>query len=299
MPTLDVAGHAVGIPSVLLLGIVVGLVAGMFGIGGGFILTPLLSVFFGIPLPVAVGTGLCQMVGTSTVALLRHRELGQGERRFDALMMGGSIVGVGAGAEIVRALEGAGTWSVGSRAIPVVTVVLYGLYVAFLVPVAAMMWRQGAGSIERLDYVRRGPLARIRLGPAVDLPAVPLAEVSALTVAYTGLALGLASGLLGIGGGVALMPMLLYGFGFPIRQAAGTGILVMLVSAIVGTLAHARQGNVHLGLAMLLLVGAGVSAQVGAVLTSRLPARRLRRMLALLVASAIVAIAWDTVNRFR
>ncbi len=297
MLTLDVAGHAVSLPGALTLGAFVGLVTGIFGVGGGFILTPLLSVVFGIPLPIAVGTGLCQMVGTSTATLLKHRELGQGERRFGTLMLAGSVVGVGAGARIVHALEGAGSWTLGSRPVPIVTVVLYGLFVAFLVPVALLMWRQGRGGVERLDYVRRGPLSRIRLGPTVDLPSVPLTKVSALVIAYTGLLLGLLSGLLGIGGGVALVPILLYGFGFPIRHAAGTGIVVMLVSAVAGTLAHAQQGNVHLGLAMTLLMGAGISSQFGALLTGRLPARLLRRLLALLVTAAITAICIDAFNR--
>ena len=291
--TLDVAGQALSLPSVLLLGVGVGLVAGMFGVGGGFILTPLLSVVFRLPLPIAVGTGLCQMIGTSVVALLRHGSLGQGERRFDVLMLAGSMVGVAAGARAVQALEQAGDVAVGSRMLPAATMGIYGGYVVFLAAVAAMMWSQGRGTVEKLEYVRRGPMARIALGPRVDLPSVPLSGVSALVVSYTGLLLGFLSGVLGIGGGVALMPVLLYGFGFPIRQAAGTGIIVLLVTSIVGTVAHAFQGHVHLGLAMALLVGSSISAQVGALLTSRLPARVLRRSLAGLVLATVGAIAWD------
>ena len=102
--TIDVAGQLISLPALTLLGAAVGLVAGMFGVGGGFLLTPLLTVVFGIPMEIAVGTGLCQMIGTAVVALLRHRKLGQGELRVDVLMIAGAMVGVGAGtAEIGRA----------------------------------------------------------------------------------------------------------------------------------------------------------------------------------------------------
>ena len=155
------------------------------------------------------------------------------------------------------------------------------------------MWRGRSGNVEVLSYVRRGPLARITLGPQVDLPRVPLPRVSAVVIAYIGVGLGFVSGLLGVGGGVALMPLLLYGFGFPLRQAAGTGIIVLLITAVVGTWAHARAGNVHLGLAMILLVGASISAQVGALLTHRLPTRLLRRGFVWIIVLTMIAMGGD------
>jgi hypothetical protein len=198
-----------------------------------------------------------------------------------------------AGARTVAALHDAGTIVLFGRETPVVTPVLYLAFLAFLLGSAAALARRGRGEVEILTYVRRGPLARIALPPLIDLPNVPLTRVSAIVVAYTGLVLGYMSGLLGVGGGIALMPILLYGFGFPIRQAAGTGMSVLLVTAIVGTVAHARQGHVHLGVAMVLLVGASVSAQFGALLTNRLPAGVLRRGFVMLILLTVVAILFD------
>lgn len=275
-----------------------GYLAGMFGVGGGFLLTPLLHVLFGIPLPIAVGSGLCQMVGTSVAALLRHRRVGQGEIRFDFLMLGGSLIGVDAGARALTALAAAGSVRLSGRSIPVVSLVVELSYAVVLFVVAVLFWRQGRGVAEPLEYVRVGPLARVRFGPPVDLPRVPLWQVSSIVIAEIGAALGFLSGLLGIGGGVALMPVLIYGFGFPIRQAAGTGIVVLLASASFGTFQHALRGHVHLGLAMVLLVGASVSAQFGALATRKLPARVLRRAFALVVLVTVAAIAWDLVRRF-
>ncbi|HLK10251.1 MAG TPA: sulfite exporter TauE/SafE family protein [Candidatus Binatia bacterium] len=293
LATLRVAGHPVSLGGAALLGVGVGYVAGMFGVGGGFLLTPLLSVVFRIPLEIAVGTGLCQMVGTSVTALLRHQRVRQGEVRFDLVMLAGCLVGVDGGARVLTALARAGSVRVGGHPVAAVRLTVEVGYVVLLLAAAAVFWREGAGPYEALDYVRVAPLARLRLPPFVDLPAVPLRRVSATAIAYTGLALGFMSGLLGIGGGVALMPVLIYGFGFPIRQAAGTGIVALVATAAVGTVEHALRGHVHLGLAMVLLVGATVSAQLGALATHRLPARTLRRAFALLLLGTVGAIAWD------
>jgi uncharacterized membrane protein YfcA len=290
---IDVAGQLVSLPALLLLGVVVGFLAGMFGVGGGFLLTPLLSVALDVPITIAVGTGLCQMVGTATVALLRHRRLQQGEPRVGVVMVAGSLVGVIAGARTVAALQRLGEVSVGDRRIALVTLVLYLAFTLFLVLSAAAMWQSGTRRVEELEYVRRGPLARVPLWPAIDLPNVPLSRVSALVIAYSGLALGFVSGLLGVGGGIAMIPLLVYGFGFPIRHAAGTGISLMVVTAACGTVVHSLQGHVHLGMAMLLLVGASVSAQLGALLTRRLPAGVLRRGFVTMILAAAAAVIWD------
>lgn len=288
-----IGGVTVSLWGLGLLGVVVGLVAGMFGVGGGFLLTPLLTVVFGIPLPIAIGTGLCQMVGTATATILRHRRLKQGELRFDILMIAGAIVGAAAGAELVSYLETLGSTPLFGGTIATSTLVLYGAYVLLLAACSWLFWRQAGQQIEGLTTVRPGPLARLQLGPLVDLPNVPLRAVSAIGIAYIGMGLGFLSGLLGIGGGVALMPVLIYGFGFPIRQAAGTGILALLVTVAAGTITHAVNDNVHLPMACVLLVGSTLSAQVGATLTRKLPARVLRRAFALLLWVTIAAIAWD------
>ncbi len=292
---MDVAGQDVSLVGLALLGGGVGVVAGMFGVGGGFLLTPLLSVVFGIPLPIAVGTGLCQMVGTAVVALLRHRKLGQGEVRVDVLMFAGSVVGVGAGTAVVSWLEGAGQVALFGGSLPTVTVALYGGYVALLASCSLLFWRQG-GSVGAGDGLTLAPLERLRWGPMVELPNVRK-RVSTLALAYLGMVVGFASGLLGIGGGVALMPVLIYGFGFPIKQAAGTGILALLLTVTVGTVQHALAGHVHLGLACVLLVGSTISAQLGAVLTRDLPARTLRRTFSLLLWLTVAAIGWDVWQR--
>jgi uncharacterized membrane protein YfcA len=269
---------------VVALGLVVGFIAGLFGVGGGFLLTPLLNVVFGVPVPVAVGTGLALMVGTSLPALLRHRALRQGELRFDVLMLPGSLLGVDAGA---RCLHG--------HQLPLASGVIQGGYIVVLAAVALVFWRSG-GAADR-GAPRTAPMARWSFPPRVDLPAVNLRDVAALPIAYLGLVLGFLSGLLGIGGGVALMPIIVFGYGFPLRHAAGTGILVLTATVALGTFLHALHGDVHLGLVAALLVGASLTAQLGALATRRLSPRTLRRSFALLLLAAAAAVSWNLLLR--
>ncbi len=292
-PVLWVNGQAVPILGIAALGIVVGYVAGMFGLGGGFLMTPLLVALFGVPLPIAIGTGLCQMVGTSLVSALRHRKAGQGEIRFDLLLLPGCLLGVELGARVLTYLSGIGSLGLAGHSVPWVKLVVEGSYLILLGWVAFSYWRHGGRKVDVLRYVRPGPLSRVRLGPAVDLPAARLRRVSAVLIAYVGLALGFLSGLLGIGGGVALNPVMIYGYGFPMRQAVGTGIVVLFATAVIGTGAHALRGHVHLGLALVLLVGGTVSAQLGALATRRLSGAALGRIHAVVILGAMAAVLWD------
>src|SRR5258708_4801277 len=88
-----------------LLGLVVGIVSGMFGVGGNFLLIPLLNIGFHVPLPIAVGTGLCQVIGSSTAALVRHTRLRQGESLVGRIMMGGALTGSYFGAATLSTLS--------------------------------------------------------------------------------------------------------------------------------------------------------------------------------------------------
>ena len=298
-PTLLVHGVQVSVLGVAALGVVVGYVAGIFGIGGGFLTTPLLVVLFGIPLPVAIGTGLCQMVGTALVAFLRHRKAKQGEVRFDLLILPGSLLGVELGARMLTALAAAGSLTVAGYSLPWANLVVEGGYVAMLLSVTWSTWRQDHGPVDALRYLRPGRLARAGVGPRVDFPVIGLRGVSAILVANIGLALGVLSGLLGIGGGVALKPVMVYGFGFPIRQSVGTGILAIFVMSCVGTFSHALRGHVHLGMAVTLLVGATVSAQIGALASGRFSGRKLSAIHATIILSACAAVLWDLVSKVR
>lgn len=292
-------GHPVFLPELALVGLFIGYVAGMFGVGGGFLLTPMLMYVFGVPAPIAVGSALCQKCGTSIASFLKYRSLRRGDWRIDLVMLGGSVIGVDAGTRLLKYLSTLGSWRIGhGPEVPAVDVVLDVLFIVLLSATAVYTfrdaWQARRRVVPRGDRTIPGPLVRrVRIPPYIDLPDVQLWQVSVPMMAYLGFVLGMASGLMGIGGGVLFMPILLYGFGLSIRNAAGTGVLLLFVTVVVGTFEQALHGYVSLKLAMAILIGSSVGSQLGALTTHYLPNRTLRLIFAVLVAGTVVMIAWD------
>jgi uncharacterized protein len=249
---------------IVVLGVVVGFVAGLFGVGGGFLLNPLLALFFGVPMEVAVGTGLCQMLGTATAAGIRYRKLGIGEPRIALILALPAALGTLMGKRLVDLLSATGKAEIGLR-------------VAFLVLLLFVM----------VQMVRPKPQTA---GPGW-LTRLPVPVEIAL--AYGGLLVGFLSGLLGIGGGLLLTPLLVGGLGMSLTGAAGTSILLLLSSALTGTWAQASAGRVNLPLALVLLIGSSLSAQLGAQLGARLPPEKLRRGFLLLLVLVSLAVVYD------
>jgi len=278
-------GHAVFLPALACVGLFVGFVAGMFGTGGGFLLTPSLMYLFGVPAPIAVGSGLCQTCGTSIASFLKYRRLKRGEPRIDLVMMGGSLLGVDAGTHLLNYLNALGSWRLrdGAR-VPVVQLVLDILFIVLLCVVALFVFNDVRQALKRTtlrgDVTIPGPLVtRIRIPPYIDLPNVQLSRVSVPMMAYLGFLLGVASGVMGIGGGVLFTPVLMYGFGLSARNAAGTGVLLLLVTVALGTFEQALHGYVSLNLALVILIGSSIGTQLGALTTHYLPNRYLRLIL--------------------
>ena len=283
--TLLVDGQSVWLPAAATVGVGIGLVAGLFGVGGGFLLVPLLHVFLGVPLVAAVGVALCQTIATALGSFLRYRKLGHAESRFDLMLLGGSVLGVHAGKRALEYFSASGLIQIGSTSIPTHRVIITGLYVLLFSVLSFFLWTKSAEATGKV-----GPFCRVSIPPYTRLPVAGVERVSGPFVGTIGFINGMLAGLLGIGGGICLVPIMLYGFGFDIRKVAGTGIVVVLVVALVGTFQYASAGHVHLGLAMTLMIGSGIAAQIGAGLTSSLSPRLLRKGLAVVMVITIVAL---------
>ena len=297
---ISVGGQLVSMPLLAFAGLFIGFVAGMFGVGGGFILTPLLSLSFKIPMPIAVGSALCQKIGTSIISFLKHRQYQHGEVRVDFVMVGASIFGVDAGTRLLGVLADLGTFTnAHGRPVSIVTLTLEGIYAAMLLFAASMTInaaRRGGRSTSGAPLPATPPLVRFGVPPYIALPEVGIPRVSVIVMAYIGFATGLLSGLLGIGGGVALLPVLIYGYGFSIKDAAGTGILLLFVTVIVGTLEHALRHNVDLRVALAILAGSSIGSQLGARTTARVSNQTLRISFAVLLLVTVGAIGIDMVR---
>jgi uncharacterized membrane protein YfcA len=291
-------GHAVSLPALAAVGLFIGYIAGMFGVGGGFLLTPLLMYVFHVPPPMAVGSALSQKCGTSIASFLKYRHLKRGEPRIDLVMLGGSMIGVDAGTRLLSYLSRSAPLHLASgKTFEPVNLVLDVLFILILSFTAGFTFREAWTARHRPlrgDVTIPGPLVtKVRIPPYMDLPNVGLTQVSVPLLAYLGFLLGVASGVMGIGGGVLFMPILLYGFGLSARNAAGTGVLLLFITVSVGTVEQALRGFVSLKLSMAILIGSSFGSQLGALTTHYLPNRALRMIFAGLVAATTLMIAWD------
>jgi len=268
-------------PWLIFFGLVVGALGGFFGVGGGFLMVPMLNVVFGIPYNIAVGSDLGQMTGMATAATVRHMRFGNIDFRLGFLMIAGTASGVEAGATILEVLKTAGTWTINGHPIDAMTIVMSLVYAALLIFLGQAMVRESlrtlrrtAGAVEAAGgappatgYVLR--LRSLKLWPVVRLPASGIESISLWVILVIGFATGFLSGMLGVGGGFIRMPALVYIMGCPTVVAVGTDLFEIMFSSGYGVVTHAFKGNVHLVLVLALLIGTTVGAQVGASYTRK------------------------------
>ncbi|MFW6133878.1 MAG: sulfite exporter TauE/SafE family protein [Planctomycetota bacterium] len=284
---LPQADLAAGFPLVMLLvglGLGIGTLTGLFGVGGAFLMNPLLIIVFGVRESVVIGSSLSFIIGTGAGGTARHMRRGNVEPLSVFIIGTGAIIGAILGVEIHTQLK----MAVGE---PTFQIVILSLYFVLLLATSWLTFRDPTGGS------RHSLLQRIPLGPRVTLRRARLAGVSLPGMVSVGVMIGVLTGLLGIGGGVLFMPLLLLVVGLSAHQAVGTSLPVMLFGAATGTIQHGLHGNVNLVLVMALIVGSSVGIQLGAWLCERLRARRLRRYFAAVAFLAAVMVAADLVRK--
>ena len=274
---LPIAGMSVNALLIIALGGLVGLLSGMFGVGGGFLTTPLL-IFYGIPPTVAVASATTQITGASVSGAHAHWRRGGVDFKMGAVMIAGGGVGSLAGAGLFRLLQSSGQ----------IDLVIGFLYVILLGGIGGLMlkdalvalgWIQLDESIERPRHNRwvAGLPLRWRFY-ASGLYLSPLAPLA------LGFVAGMMTVLLGIGGGFILIPAMIYLLGMAARVVVGTSLVMILAVSAVTTMIHATTTQaVDIVLAALLLVGGVVGAQYGAILATRLKPDLLRLALAAII----------------
>ena len=298
---LPLTGEPVNVVTVALLGLLIGALAGLVGVGGGFLLTPMLNVLFRIPYNVAVGSSLCQMVGLSASATLRHTRLGNVDTRLALLIMPAAAVGVEGGACLLDWLKQAGAITINGRGIETISLVMNAAFIVLPSLIGVYMLREawrartrdpGAPDAAEPDTTWSRHLQQVRLPPFVSLPASAIERISIWIILGLAAGVGFMSGLLGVGGGFIMMPAMIYLLGVPTRVAVGTDLLQVIFASTVGTLTHSLKGNVDLVLASALLVGSTVGSQIGASLTTKIGAPRVRIVFAITTFVAAIAVAF-------
>lgn len=289
---LPIAEMSVNAPVIVALGLLVGFLSGMFGIGGGFLTTPLL-IFYGIPPAVAVASSATQITGSSVSGAFAYWEQGAVDPKMGGVMVAGGFVGAGLGGALFAWMQAVGQLDV---VIPVI-------YVLFLGTVGTLMLRESLRSRRAVVPPRRRhhPLVaalpwRMRF-PRSGLYVSPLAPL------LLGMAVGVLTVILGVGGGFIMVPAMLYLLGMPAAKVVGTSLFQILFITAAATLLHATASqSVDIVLAVLLLAGGVVGARLGARTAAKLPAERLRLFLALLVLGValrlLVGLTWRPAELF-
>jgi len=275
---LPIAGQSVNALLIVVLGFLVGLLSGMFGVGGGFLTTPLL-IFYGIPPTVAVASATTQITGASVSGAMVHMRRGGVDLKMGGVMIVGGLAGSLVGAALFRLLQSTGR----------IDVVIGLLYVLILGWIGTLML---VDSLKSLGYVKvpeqTTPRPRHNRWVA-SLPYRWRFHSSGLYISPVApLALGFLAGILtvflGIGGGFILVPAMIYLLGMPARVVIGTSLIMILTVSAGTTMVHALTTRaVDIVLAGLLLVGGVIGAQYGAILTTRLKPDYLRLALAVII----------------
>ncbi|NDU99902.1 sulfite exporter TauE/SafE family protein [Pseudoroseicyclus tamaricis] len=287
---LPIAEVSVSAFLILGIGALVGMLSGLFGVGGGFLITPLLF-FVGIPPAVAVATSANQIVASSVSALLAHLR----RRNVDLVM--GSVL-------LVGGLAGSALGVVGFnilRRLGQVDLAVSLCYVVFLGIVGGMML---AESVRALMRQRAGAVPKRRRHNWVHaLPFKMKFRVSGLYISVipplmVGLLVGVLAAIMGVGGGFIMVPAMIYLLGMPTKVVIGTSLFQILFVTAFTTMLHAvTSQSVDLVLALLLIVGGVIGAQVGTRVGARMKAEQLRILLALLVLAVCLQLGLELVLR--
>ncbi|MEA5161430.1 sulfite exporter TauE/SafE family protein [Cereibacter johrii] len=289
---LPIAEVSVNIFLLLGLGGIVGFMSGMFGVGGGFLITPLLF-FIGIPPAVAVATGANQVVASSVSGVLAQLKRKTVDFRMGLVLLAGGMAGSAFGVAVFARLNTLGQ----------VDLFVQLAYVLFLGLVGALMLQE---SVRALRRARRpdAPVKRARQhGWAHKMPFKMKFRASGLYISVippllVGAFVGFLAAIMGVGGGFIMVPAMIYLLGMPTKIVIGTSLFQIIFVTAFTTVMHAvTSQTVDMALAFLLIVGGVVGAQIGARIGVRLRAEQLRILLSLLVLAVCGKIAADLLIR--
>ncbi|MBO8128301.1 MAG: sulfite exporter TauE/SafE family protein [Peptococcaceae bacterium] len=278
---LPIAGMPVNVFLIIGLGAAVGVLSGLFGVGGGFLLTPLL-IFSGIPPAVAAASDTNQIVAASASGALAHKRLGNVDMKMGITFLIGGVLGGTFGAQLVRVLRGFGNYDFTMKIIYVIMLALVGGYM-LIESINALKGtkKKAAAPAEEKPSGFRAFVAKLPFQTEFKQSGI---RTSVLFVVGLGFMVGCLAAMLGVGGGFITMPAMVYLLGMPTIVAIGTDLFQIVFTTINVTIQQAIANHtVDIVLAILLFCGSTLGAQVGARLSKYFKGEQLRIILAIIV----------------
>ena len=286
---LPIAEMSVNMVMLLAMGAAVGFLSGMFGVGGGFLITPLL-IFYNIPPAIAVATGANQVVASSVSGALAHLKKGTIDFKLGTVLLAGGVVGSSFGVWVFTLLRSVGQ----------LDLFVSLLYVGLLGTVGVLMLIESLRAIQRArgtapqtprkttqhNWIHRLPWKmRFRTSKLF---------VSVIPVIGLGVIIGFLASIMGVGGGFIMVPAMIYLLKVPTNVVVGTSLFQIIFTAAYTTIVHsATNQTVDVVLAFLLMVGGVAGAQYGARAGQKLRGEQLRALLALLVLAVAMRLGFD------
>ncbi|MFW5489808.1 MAG: sulfite exporter TauE/SafE family protein [Desulfovibrio sp.] len=284
---LPIAGNSVNVFLIFALGGFVGLLSGIFGVGGGFLMTPLL-IMFGIPPTVAAASDSNQIVGASTSGCLAHYRLGNVDFKMGFLLLIGGVLGGFGGVQVIKVLRAMGN----------ADFLINITYVLMLGGVGSYMFLESVQSLRKKDNDSAAvaqPKKKSRY--AAMMEKLPLqtdfaksgVRLSMLMPLVLGVLVGILAAIMGVGGGFIMVPIMVYLLRMPMHVVVGTSLFQILFTCINVTILQSYTNHtVDFVLAVLLLLGSTLGAQFGTRISRRLKGEQLKILLATLVLVVMV-----------
>jgi uncharacterized membrane protein YfcA len=274
----------------------IGWIAGLFGVGGGFLLVPVMNILLGIPVEYAVGASACQVLGPATTALLARRVKWR-SFHFPLTVAGGLFIGVTAGTLTFRSLDNLDNITLWGQSVEPAQISVLLVYLFVMLGVGLFsIWETKRSKTGHPVSV--GWLANWNLPPLVRFREFEGERMSLPIVCWFGAGIGLVSGLLGMSGGLILIPGLVYLLGMKVEKAILPTLAIVWMISFQATVVHAWNGYVDLKLVAALLVGGTFGAQLGARTGQQWGGTKLRERFGWLLLTSAALIAFKLFRIF-
>ncbi|MEJ2365776.1 MAG: sulfite exporter TauE/SafE family protein [Deltaproteobacteria bacterium] len=282
---LPIAGSSINVLLIFSLGILVGLLSGIFGVGGGFLMTPLL-IMIGVPPTVAAASDSNQIVGASTSGTLAHYRLGNVDFKMGILLLIGGVMGGTVGVQIIKILRAVGNADFLIKITYVLMLGFVGIYM-FLESLQAIRKKKAAQAV---PVAKESKYARLlgKLPWQTNFPTSGV-RLSVLMPLGLGVFVGILAAIMGVGGGFIMVPVMVYLLRMPMHVVVGTSLFQILFTCINVTILQAYSNHtVDFVLALILLLGSTLGAQFGAKISKKLGGDQLKILLASIVLLVMV-----------
>lgn len=288
-----ITGIEISLLLLVFLSLAVGVISGFIGTGGGFLMTPAL-IILGFPATFAVGTSMAWVMGNSIIGTLRHRQMGNVDVKLGLVLMIFIIGGVEIGVRALTRVKNAGLADIGVLSVSIAVLLLICGYMFYE---SSRAGKQGDGPFGRVS----DPLALMHRVQGIKLPPMVHFARSGVTISLwilvgIGTVTGVLAGFIGVGGGIVMVPAMIYIIGVPSFLAVGTGLFQFMFSAAFGTVRYTMSGNIIIFAVFIMLLGSSIGVQFGALATKYLREISMRYMFASSIFIAVLGSALKLIS---